>query len=140
MAKKTDVIKMPPKTVLTSLLSKSKEAKGELDSIKGAMGERISSAVEKHNLHAGAFKLVGKLERMDAVKLAAWLVHFDDYRMKLELDKMAAPDLPGMDEGDGETKRPPPMFEEDGVTPKKQPGDGSDVKMADGPGTGATVN
>lgn len=116
MAKKTDVIKMPPKTVLTSLLSKSKEAKGELDSIKGAMGERISSAVEKHNLHAGAFKLVGKLERMDAVKLAAWLVHFDDYRMKLELDKMAAPDLPGMDDGDGEKKPPAPMFDETKAT------------------------
>lgn len=138
MAKKTDVIKMPPKTVLTSLLSKSKEAKGELDSIKGAMGERISSAVEKHNLHAGAFKLAAKLERMDAVKLMAFLTHFDDYREKLELDKLAAPNIPGME--DEPEKRPPPMFEEDGVTPKKQPGDGSDVKMADGPGTGTTVN
>ena len=135
---KPDVVKLPSAKVLGSLISQQATAKSEMDDIKGDIGEKIANAVEKHNLHASAFKQVAKLRRMDAVKLMAWLTHFDDYREKLELDKLAAPTIPGMDDGDGETKRPPPMFEEDGVTPKKQPGDGSDVKMADGPGTGAT--
>lgn len=117
MAKsKTDVIKMPPATVLASLISQQQTNKSELDTLKGEMGDRISKAVDKHNLHAPVFKLIAKLRRMDAVKLMAFLTHFDDYRAKLELDKLAAPDLPGMgaEEEEEEGRPKPPMFE-DGV-------------------------
>ena len=129
--KKPDVVKLPAQSVLAKLIAKNKSAKADMDEIKGDIGQAIADAVDKHNLHAGAFKLAAKLQRMDAVKLMAFLTHFDDYRTKLELDKLAAPDLPGMggddDKGDdagGDDDKPggppPPMFDEtkpgDGVT------------------------
>lgn len=118
MAKdKPDVVKLPHVNVLKSLISQSNTARSEMDTVKGEIGEKISNAVSKHNLHAGAFKLVNKLQRMDAVKLMAFLTHFDDYRVKLELDRLAAPDLPGMegddkDDDKDENGQPKPMFDE----------------------------
>lgn len=123
MADTDRVVKPPAASVLKSLISKSKTAKAKMDGIKGDIGEDISSAVDKHNLHAGAFKMAAKLERMDAVKLMAWLTHFDDYRSKLELDKAAAANIPGLEDGDDKPKgddtekdehgRPKPMFGDD---------------------------
>jgi hypothetical protein len=88
-------------------MGRVQKMESDMDTIKGDLGEAIAGAVEKHNLHAAAFKLVNTIQRMDAVKAMAFLTHFDDYRAKLELDKLAAPDLPGID-GDGEQEQDPP--------------------------------
>lgn len=97
---KPNVTKLPSKAVLKSLLSQSNTAKGKLDTIKGEIGEKIANAVETHNLHAGAFKLAKKIAGMDAVKALAFLTHFDDYRNKLELDRLAGESLDLDGEGD----------------------------------------
>lgn len=102
MPKKPDVTKMPAKGVLTTLISKDNEINAEISELKGDLGERIASAVKTHNLHAGAFKLVKKLAGYDAVKLMAFLTHFDDYRQKLELDKLAGKSLDLDGDGDGD--------------------------------------
>lgn len=113
---KPDVVKLPSANVLKTLISKGKSADAEIAETRGGYGATIADAVDKHNLHAGAFKLVRKWQRMDAVKLMALLTHLDDYRAKLELDKLVAADLPEQeedeDEGAAEGGRPKPMFDE----------------------------
>lgn len=96
-----NVTKLPPVSILRSLISKSKTNASKTAELNGDTGQAISNAVDKHGLHAAAFKLVRKLERMGAVKLMAFLTHMDDYRAKLQLDKLAAADIPGLGE-DGE--------------------------------------
>ena len=121
-------IKLPTVSVLKSLINKSVTAKSKTSTINGELGEAIGKAVEDHNLHAAAFKLVSKLQRMDPVKLNAYLTHLDDYREKLELDKLAAPDLPAVGEGGGKG----PMFSEPG---KMKDGDGTEPKVGATTGT-----
>lgn len=104
MAKKPDVTKLPSAKLLASLVSQSKSNASEIADLKGEMGQAIADAVSKHNLHAGAFKLVRKLQKMDAVKLLAFLTHLDDYRQKLELDKLAGESLDLDGAGDGESE------------------------------------
>jgi hypothetical protein len=101
---KENVIKMPPASVLKSLISKSSDINSKIGDLKGDLGERIAKAVDDHNLHSAAFKLARKLQKMDAVKLMAFLTHFDDYRTKLELDKLAGDslDLSGDDDSKGD--------------------------------------
>lgn len=122
-----DVTKLPSVAVLASLVSQVETMKAKSSTINGELGEKIASAVDKHNLHAGAFKLMCKLKKMDAVKLMAWLTHFDDYREKLQLDKLVAADLPGMDEAEAASKKP--MFDDkkepDGVGLDGQPASSS---------------
>ena len=58
----------------------------------GHMGELVREYAEKKNLHNGAFAMVKKLCRMgqkDPSKLWLILAHFDDYRQKLGVDRMA---------------------------------------------------
>lgn len=95
-----NVTKLPSAKLLASLISQQNTSKSKIDDERGEIGGVISAAVEKHNLHAAAFKLVGKLRRMDAVKLTAFLSHFDDYRTKLGLDSLMASDIPGLDGGE----------------------------------------
>lgn len=106
---KEDVVKMPQVSVLQRLIAKANSAKSKMDTIKGGIGEDIANAVDEHNLHAGAFKLVSKWQRMDAVKLMSLLTHLDYYRDKLGIDKLAATNLPGMEEQD---ETDPPETEE----------------------------
>lgn len=99
---KENVIKMPPASVLKSLISKSSDINSKIGDLKGDLGERIAKAVDDHNLHSAAFKLARKLQKMDAVKLMAFLVHLDDYREKLELDKLAGNSLALDESADGD--------------------------------------
>lgn len=99
---KDKATKLPPLSVLKSLLKQSATAASKVSELNGDVGQAIASAVEKHNLHASAFKTARKLEKMDPVKLNAWLTHFDDYRAKLELDKKAGDSLPLEDEEEGD--------------------------------------
>lgn len=94
---KENVIKLTPVSVLKRLIAKSNTARDKSATINGEYGSDVAKAVDEHNLHKGAFGTINKLQRMDSVKLMAWLTHFDDYRAKLEIDKLAAPDLPGVD-------------------------------------------
>jgi hypothetical protein len=103
----TDVVKMPSAKVLANLARRSNEAKAKAAGITGGMGQEIAEAVDKHNVHAAAFKMCTRLMRMDAIKLMSFLTHFDDYREKLGIDKLVAPDLPGMD-GDKTEEEPKP--------------------------------
>lgn len=122
---KEDVVKMPQLSVLQRLIAKANSAKSKMDTIKGGLGEDIANAVDEHNLHAGAFKLINKLQRMDAVKLMSFLTHFDHYREKLNIDSLAATNLPGL---------------EDDAEEAGQHGDGSQADVASGPGTSQTIH
>lgn len=90
-------IKLPSLNVLDILIRKGNTTRDKVGTLNGDYGEAIADAVDKHNLHASAFKLAAKLKRMDPVKLNAFLTHFDDYRGKLGIDALAAPDLPGVE-------------------------------------------
>lgn len=96
-------IKLPGAPTLRTLVNKGATARSKIATLNGDYGELIADAVDKHNLHAAAFKLVAKLQRQDPVKLYAFLTHFDDYRQKLELDKIAGAAFPGMEDDDIDT-------------------------------------
>ncbi|MGD9544971.1 hypothetical protein [Methylocystis sp.] len=63
-----------------ALIKAADQAKTKVASVNGEIGERIKHAVENGNLHAGAFKAILKLYRMDAEKRDGWLRSFDAYR------------------------------------------------------------
>ena len=135
---KPNVVKLPSANVIASLISKSKNIKAKTSELNGDLGSAIAKAADDHNLHPAAFKTIRKLMGMDAVKLMAWLTHFDDYREKMQLDKLAAPDLPGMgdgekddDEEEPETETPPatPPGTEPEVTQTIQGTDGSSATI-----------
>ena len=63
-----------------ALVKAADQAKTKVQSINGEIGERIKQAVENGNLHAGAFKSIVKLYRMDPEKRDGFLRAFDAYR------------------------------------------------------------
>lgn len=65
-----------------SLVKKVGETKAKVASLNGEVGERVQHAVDNAGLHAGAFKLICKLERMDEQKRDEFLRQFDIYREK----------------------------------------------------------
>lgn len=97
-----DVTKLPSAKKLVSLINESKSVNAEISELKGGLGSVFAEAEKKDNLHTAAFKLARKLYNMDAVKMLAFLVHFDDYRAKLELDKLAGDPIPGLEGEAGE--------------------------------------
>ena len=110
-----NVTKLPSAKVLTTLTSQAAQTKAKKAALSGELGQKIAEAVEKHNVHAGALKLMIRFQKMDAVKLMAFLTHFDDYRDKLKIDTLMAQNLPGMEE---EAEKPKePMFKEGDAPP-----------------------
>ncbi len=63
-----------------ALVKAADQAKTKVASINGELGERIKTAVENGHLHAGAFKFICKLSRMDEAKRDEFLRQFDIYR------------------------------------------------------------
>ncbi|WP_018407907.1 hypothetical protein [Methylocystis rosea] len=72
--------KLVNKKQFGALIKAADQAKTKVASVNGEIGERIKHAVENGNLHAGAFKAILKLYRMDSEKRDAWLRSFDAYR------------------------------------------------------------
>lgn len=109
-----EVTKLPNAKTLQALVRKFNETKGKTDNLNGSLAQEMKDAVDKHNVHAGAMKLIIRLQRYDAVRLMTFLSHFDDYREKIGLDKLAAPELPDQSDVNekDENGKPKPMFED----------------------------
>lgn len=136
------------KTALNNLIDALEGPASKINAAKQSMGGTISAAVNTQNLHKGAFRDIHRLHRMDDVKLAEYLLHFDTMREHLGLDKRTK----GLDLGDredggdegggepgGEDNEPadgagghrrsaplaasPPAQQGDGVTPFRRVGD-----------------
>ena len=95
---KEDVVKMPPVSVLIGLIAKSKAAREKSGTAMAGYREAVGHAVDEHNVHAGALRIIQRWVRMDAVKLMSELTHLDYMRDKLGIDKLAASDIPGLEE------------------------------------------
>ena len=75
-----DTEKVVSVSVFKALAQLAEQVKKRMASASGELGERIKNAVEDGGLHAGAFKQVVRLNRMDVLKRNAFLRHFDLYR------------------------------------------------------------
>lgn len=93
MAKKVDeaqgVFKFIGEQSLRSITTVVQTIRGRMDKARGELGAALKGAEKDKNLHLPAYKQAEKLSRMDAPKLRAWLAHFDYYREKFKLDKLA---------------------------------------------------
>ncbi len=71
---------------LTALIRKCKTAQAGMDSERATLGSYISDAIENKHLHKGAFGVFRRLEKMDSVKRAELLFHWDIYRERAKWD------------------------------------------------------
>ena len=79
---------------LIRLVKSVKSARGRAEEAAGEVGSLISKAVEKKNLHKGAFRQIMSCMRMDPVKLHSWKANFDKYWDDLGLEDQIAAQLP----------------------------------------------
>ena len=70
-----------------SLLNRFQEGKKRVRSLSGDLGTEVKEAVERDNLHKGAFALFARLDGMDELKRNDFLRAFDIYRDRAEADK-----------------------------------------------------
>jgi hypothetical protein len=63
-----------------ALIKKCRTAQAGMDSERATLGSYVSDACENKNLHKGAFGIYRRLDKMDDVKRAELLFHFDVYR------------------------------------------------------------
>lgn len=105
------VRKVTDEQTLKKLLRSCTRKKEEIDSITGSLREELANAVEKKNLHAGAFAAIRRLWRKDAGKVAEFMDHFLHYYEVSGLRERAesAPefDLEGEKEATGEAEAEP---------------------------------
>lgn len=130
---RTTEAKIIGKDDLNSLIKRCNSATNKLDDAKTDLSELISAAVEKKNLHKGAFGWVRRLKRMDPVKLYAWLQNFDAYREHLALDDLAGESLE-LDEGTKAAKAKAAGKRGSG----KRKGDDDEVGNGEGDGSSVT--
>lgn len=119
MARKSESsIKLVSQRDLRLLAEQCDGYKKKADSATGNMRELIGEYVTKKNLHKGAFSWAMKLRRMESGELWLFLAHFDDYRQKFGIDRLASEQaqmLPsGAEESDGKVTRmrPPRQVDE----------------------------
>jgi hypothetical protein len=77
---------------LRALMDQCIHHEGKAASAMGTARELVGEYVKNKNLHTGAFSLAKRLVRLgkrDPGKLWLMLAHFDDYRGKLGIDRMA---------------------------------------------------
>lgn len=99
----SQVLKSISKPKLLKLLASARQTKADVDEIVGTHREQIADAVEKHNLHKGAFAMVKRLDRLEPGKLADWLDYLDHYLDISGLrDKAATAPRLAMGDGAGE--------------------------------------
>ena|SRR5436190_16229638 len=107
-----DEIRLVSQRDLRALMDQCISYENKAATATGHMGELVREYAEKKNLHNGAFAMVKKLCRMgqkDPSKLWLILAHFDDYRQKLGVDRMAKEQgqlLPAGTDGNVERLRP----------------------------------
>jgi hypothetical protein len=90
--KRGEVIRLISQRDLRSLITQCSSYQDKASTAAGHMGELVREYAEHKNLHRGAFSMIKRLFRMgkaDSGKLWLLLAHFDDYREKLALDRMA---------------------------------------------------
>jgi len=73
------VLKSISRKKLKDLLAAARSTKQDVDEIVGTHREQIAEAVEKHNLHKGAFAMCKRLDRLEPGKLADWLDYLQHY-------------------------------------------------------------
>lgn len=83
---KAGSVKVISERDLAALIKKCKTAQSGMDSERATLGSYISDACENKHLHKGAFGIYRRLDRMDPVKRAELLFHFDIYRERAEWD------------------------------------------------------
>lgn len=75
----SQVLKSISQKKLKQLLAHARSTKQDVDEIVGTHRSQIAEAVEKNNLHKGAFAMVKRLDRLEPGKLADWLDYLDHY-------------------------------------------------------------
>lgn len=106
----SQVLKSITQKKLKQLVASANQMKDDVDELVGTHREQIAEAVEKNNLHKGAFadaKRMSRIGRKNPGKLADHFDYRDHYEDLLGLRELAAtaPRLPvgeGAGEGDGE--------------------------------------
>lgn len=95
-AKASDVTKVINKTKFGKLLKSQRSQQGDMDEIRGTMGNEMKTAVEKDNLDKAMFAIVRRLHKMTPEKLAYHLPNLFLYVEYADLEKIAAdaPPLP----------------------------------------------
>jgi hypothetical protein len=81
-----------------ALIKKCRTAQAGMDSERATLGSHISDACENRNLHKGAFGIYRRLDKMDDVKRAELLFHFDIYRERAKWNETDM--FPDRDHGD----------------------------------------
>ena len=75
----SQVLKSITQKKLKQLLASARSTKADVDEIVGTHREQIAEAVEKNNLHKGAFAMVKRLDRLEPGKLADWIDYLEHY-------------------------------------------------------------
>jgi len=94
--KPSSVVQLTPAKVLEHLVELSMTQTARARSATGEIGQAIKDAVEHKHLNARAFRMVNTFWKMgvaDPLKLRMTIEAFDDYRAKLKLDDIKAPDI-----------------------------------------------
>jgi hypothetical protein len=98
--------KLPSRRKFMSLIDESHATKKKTQSASGALGDSIRQSVDKDGLHAGAFKLMAKLDRMDERARDEYLDAVDAYRDFMEQERWSklrhTGDFADMAEGEGD--------------------------------------
>ena len=108
--KQGEVIRLISSRDLTTLMKQCSSYQDKAATATGHMGELVREYAEHKNLHRGAFSIIKRLYRMgktDSGKLWLLLAHFDDYRAKLGLDRIAKEQGQLLPAGTEEEKKPP---------------------------------
>lgn len=91
MARPRDVenIKLVSQRDLRSLMQQCEAFQKKVDNASGHLSNLIGEFVTKKSLHRGAFRIARRWARMEPSELWLELMHLDDYREKLGIDRIA---------------------------------------------------
>lgn len=125
--------RMTPGVFLKSLLSECRGFKKNVDSIVGALRERIAYGKEKKNLHTGVFGWLRKIDGMEAEKAAEWhgtyMHYLETSGLMAKIDSVQRLPMGDKPAVEGET-------DETETEPESTAGDGA----GDGKGEGAEAS
>lgn len=92
-----------PASVLEALDKRCTNIEKGMTSDRGTLGQIISDAVGRHNLHAPAFKQIRRMRKWPDTKIAEWKFNFDAYWASFKMDDLTA----DLDLGDREPESAP---------------------------------
>ena len=77
-----------PPDVMVDIADKCDAIAKTMDSKRGTIGQMISDAATRHNLHPAAFKILCKIRKWPEAKIAEWQINFEHGWRALGLNKM----------------------------------------------------